>query len=65
MTKILKMLELVKHFLEHLPYLLFLAMTVIQAKPMILPTKMYLPAQQGDGRRYVDFSKLQTIFVKV
>ena len=55
MKKILKMLELVKHFLEHLPYLLFLAMTVIQAKPMILPTKMYLPAQQGDGRRYVDF----------
>ena len=55
MNKILKMLEVVKHFLAHLPYLPFLAMTAIQPKQRTLPTKMYLPAQQGDGRRYVDF----------
>ena len=32
---------------------------------MSLPTKIYLQAQQGNGRRYVDFSELQIICTKV
>ena len=65
MKIILKMLELVKHFLARLPFLPFLAVTVIQEKTMSPPTKMYLQEPQGNGRRYVDFSELHIICTKV